>query len=138
MPIKVDPNRIGALQSRSPKPFAPKLRNSQFGPNGSIRKFLAHALQQVLCKLWFHYFLSSSKSWKVVIQKLCLLNLMKQKVLAKQTGSFKIKFDKNVILKYICHSIFCLLFWRCLLNFFNVLRYTAYYMTVSQSINLNW
>ena len=29
---------------------------------------------------------------------------MKQKVLAKQTGSFKIKFDKNVILKYICHS----------------------------------
>ena len=33
---------------------------------------------------------------------------MKQKVLAKQTGSFKIKFDENAILKYICNSSFCL------------------------------
>ena len=35
--------------------------------------------------------------WKVLVQK-CLFNLMKQKVLAKQTGSFKIKFNKNAIL----------------------------------------
>ena len=44
MPIKVDPSPIGALQSRPPNPFAPKLRNSQFGPNGLIWKFLAHTL----------------------------------------------------------------------------------------------
>ena len=30
---------------------------------------------------------------------------MKRKVLAKQTDSRKIKFDENVILKYICPSI---------------------------------
>ena len=44
MPIKVGPNPIGALQSRIPNPFAPKLRNSQFGPNGSSWNFLAHTL----------------------------------------------------------------------------------------------
>ena len=119
-----------------------------------------NALQQVLCKVWFIYYLSYSKSlkkpkrrswklpprkiaprsglgfvlglvlelgsggeqfssgaiflepWKVLVQKLCLLNLMKQKVLAKQTGSFKIKFDKNAMLKYICNSTFCLLLCR--------------------------
>ena len=37
---------------------------------------------------------------------------MKQKVLAKQAGLFKTKYDKNVILKYNCHSIFRFLFWR--------------------------
>ena len=44
MPIKVDPNSIGVLQSRPPNPFTPKLSNSQFGPNGSIWKFLAYTL----------------------------------------------------------------------------------------------
>ena len=44
MPIKVGPNPIGALQSRIPNPFAPKLRNSRFGPNGSSWNFLAHML----------------------------------------------------------------------------------------------
>ena len=44
MPIKVDPNSIGVLQSRSPNPFTPKLSNSQFGPNGSIWEFLAYTL----------------------------------------------------------------------------------------------
>ena len=70
-----------------------------------------NALQQVLCKLWFIYYVSSSKSFEKYWFK-HYVYLMKQKVLAKQTGSFKIKFDKNVIVKYICHSIFCLLFWR--------------------------
>ena len=42
MPIKVGPNSIGALQSSPPNPFAPKLRNAQFGPNDSNWKFLAH------------------------------------------------------------------------------------------------
>ena len=63
---------------------------------------------------------------------------MKQKVLAKQTGSFK-KIDKNAILKYIFviqASTCC--FAGDLLSFFNALRYTAHYMTVLQSINLNW
>ena len=40
--------------------------------------------------------------WKVLVQKLCLFNLMKWKSLAKQTGSFKIKFDIKFKLKYIC------------------------------------
>ena len=56
---------------------------------------------------------------------------MKQNVFAKLTDSFEIKFDKNFISKYICISIFCF-------AVLNVLRYTAHYMTVSQSINLNW
>ena len=30
------------------------------------------------------------------------VHLMKQKVLAYQTGSIKIKFDENAVLKYIC------------------------------------
>ena len=40
--------------------------------------------------------------WKVLVQKLCLFNLMKRKILAKQTGSFEIKFDIKFKLKYIC------------------------------------
>ena len=44
MPIKVGPIPIGALQSRPPNPFAPKLINSQFGLNNSNWKFLAHTL----------------------------------------------------------------------------------------------
>ena len=66
-----------------------------------------NALQQVLWKLWFIYYLSVF--WKVLAQKLCLLNLMKQKVLAKQTDSFEIKFYKNAILKHICNSTFAAL-----------------------------
>ena len=54
--------------------------------------------------------------WKVLVQKLVYLISSKKnnetKILSKQTDSFKIKFDKNVILKYICTSIFSLLFWR--------------------------
>ena len=49
MPIKVGPNSIGDLQSSPPNPFAPKLRNAQFGPNGSNWKFLAHT--QFVCTL---------------------------------------------------------------------------------------
>ena len=45
MSIKVGPNTIGALQSRISNPFAPKLRNSQFGPNGTNWKFLAHTMK---------------------------------------------------------------------------------------------
>ena len=61
---------------------------------------------------------------------------MKQRFLAKQTDSFKRKFDKNVILKYfgLQPSVFC--FAGDLLFFFKVLRYSAHYMTVSQAINL--
>ena len=55
-----------------------------------------NALQQVLCKLW---------SIITYTQKLGLFNFIK-------ADSFKIKFDRNVILKYISTSIFCLLFWR--------------------------
>ena len=69
------------------------------------------ALQQVLCKLGFNYYLSSSKSFKKYWFK-NFVYLMKQKLLAKQVWSFKIKFDKNAILKYICNSTFCLLFCR--------------------------
>ena len=42
---------------------------------------------------------------------------MKQKVLTKQIDSFKIKFYKNVTLKYICISIFCFCFAGNLLSF---------------------
>ena len=35
--------------------------------------------------------------WKVLVQKLCLFNLMKRKVLAKQVDSFEIKFDKKFV-----------------------------------------
>ena len=62
---------------------------------------------------------------------------MKQKVLEKQTGSFKMKFDKNVISKFVIQPSVCC-FGGDLLSVFNVLRYIAYYMTVSQFINLNW
>ena len=44
MPIKVGQNPIGALQNKPPNPFAPKLKNSQFGPNDSNWKFLANTM----------------------------------------------------------------------------------------------
>ena len=74
-----------------------------------------NALQQDPCNLWFICYLSWSKSFEKYCfrnYELCLSNLMKWKVLAKQTYSLKIKFNKNFILKYICLSIFCFLFWR--------------------------
>ena len=38
----------------------------------------------------------------------CLLNLMKQKALTKQTGSFKIKFDKKCYIKiYLSFNLLC-------------------------------
>ena len=70
-----------------------------------------NALQQVLCKLWFIYYLSSSTSFEKYWFK-NFVHLMIQTVLAKQTVSIKIKFDKNAILKHICKSTFCLLFCR--------------------------
>ena len=69
----------------------------------------------------------------------CLLNLMKQKALTKQTGSFKIKFDKKCYIKiYLSFNLLCAPLEVIYVVFFNVLRYTTHYMTVSQSINLNW
>ena len=44
------PNLIGSLQSKPPNPPAPKLRYSQFGPNGPNWKFLAHTLKSTLCE----------------------------------------------------------------------------------------
>ena len=49
---------------------------------------------------------------KYWVRNYVYLILMKRKVLAKQTDSCKIKFDKKFIWKYICTSILCLLFWR--------------------------
>ena len=83
-----------------------------------LRKLFGNKLQECVAassaQALIHLLPTSSKSFEkqLLVQKLCLLNLMKQKVLAKQTGSFRIKFDKNAILKYICHSTFGLLFCR--------------------------
>ena len=66
-----------------------------------------------------------------------LLQIKLFHVLATQTGSFKIKFEKMLYqnIFVIQPSVCC--FADDLLSFFNVLRYTAHYITVWQSINLN-
>ena len=51
------PNSIGTLQSKPPNPPAPKLRNSQFGPNGPNWKFVAHTL--VTCNIFSSFRASS-------------------------------------------------------------------------------
>ena len=97
-------------------PFTLKLK--QLHPCVSFWETIyKNALQQVLCKFWFIYYQHSSKSFEKYwfrnyVYLIHQRNTMKRKVLVKQTDSFKVKFDKNVILKYICTSIFCLLFWR--------------------------
>ena len=73
----------------------------------AFSKFCASSDSIITCNplsLW------ASTDWKTMYIKFHWRKTMKQKVLAKQTDSCKIKFNKNVILKYICTSIFCLLF----------------------------
>ena len=81
-------------------------------------KNYTNAFKQVLCKPWFMYYLYSSKSFgKYRFRKYVYLLLSKKlnvtaSLRKKQTGSFKIKCDKNITLKYIFTSIFCLPFFR--------------------------
>ena len=103
-----------------------------------------NALQQVLCKLWFTDYLNFTKyfgKYRFINYQYSIWSIKETKLkgLAKQTGSFKIKLDKNVILKlYLYFNLLFAVFQVIHLVFLNILRYTAHYMTVSKSINLNW
>ena len=48
----IAPNPIGGIQSGSPNPPAPKLRNSQFVSNNPNWKFLAHTQYSMIKTIW--------------------------------------------------------------------------------------
>ena len=84
---------------------------------------------------YFPLGLLASASSEIMYIQLHRRKTIKRKILTKQKDSFKIKIDKNV--KICLHSSSVCCFAADLLSFIKILKYTAHYMTVSQSIILN-